>query len=105
MKCRHSCHCGLKDQLRKMKAGKLGLLGSVLIVGHLLFHVAECLVIPAILIAANRQDAEAVQEINLLDILEDDNSVTHVQQETLQEDFFQTLREYYPLHPSGCRIW
>lgn len=59
------CHCGLHEQIKKFKAGKLGLLGGILIVGHLLFHVAECLVIPALLMAFNRQDVEAIEQLSL----------------------------------------
>ncbi len=57
------CHCHFNEQLKKFKAGKLGLLGIFLIVGHLLFHVAECLVIPVIIAALTRQDAEAIEEL------------------------------------------
>lgn len=60
----HHCHCGLKEQLKKFRAGKLGLLGGILIIGHLLFHVVECLVLPAMLIAFNRGDAEAAEDLS-----------------------------------------
>ncbi len=61
MKHTHHCHCGLKSQLAKLRAGKLGLLGIIFIVGHLLFHVAECLVIPAIFMAASGNAAESAE--------------------------------------------
>lgn len=46
----HHCHCGLHDQLKKFRARKLGLLGATLMVAHLLFHVVECLVLPALIV-------------------------------------------------------
>lgn len=60
----HHCHCGLKEQLKKLKAGKLGLLGGILIIGHLLFHVVECLVLPVIFVGFTHDDAEAVTELD-----------------------------------------
>lgn len=45
----HHCRCGLHNQLKKFHAKKLGLLGVTLMVAHLLFHVVECLVLPAII--------------------------------------------------------
>lgn len=57
------CHCHFREQVKKFKAGKLGLFGGILIVGHLLFHVAECLIIPALLVAIHREDAEAIEEL------------------------------------------
>lgn len=46
----HHCHCDLHAQFKKFRAKKLGLLGAALMVGHILFHVVECLVLPAILV-------------------------------------------------------
>lgn len=64
MKHRH-CHCRLRERLQDLKAGKLGLLGGVLIIGHLLFHVAECLVLPAIFMAANSNASESLESLEL----------------------------------------
>lgn len=61
---KHHCHCGLKEQINKLKAGKLGLLGGVLIIGHLLFHVVECLVLPALFIGFSHDDAEAATDLD-----------------------------------------
>lgn len=55
----HHCHCGLKSQLHKFRARKLGLVGIVLMGLHILFHVAECLVLPAILVAFSGPHDEA----------------------------------------------
>lgn len=71
------CHCHFKEQLSRFKAGKLGLLGVFLIIGHLLFHVAECLLIPIIIAALTRQDAEAIEEL----------SSPELQETTFVEDF------------------
>lgn len=46
------CHCGFNKHLSRLRAktGKrLGIFGVTLMVGHFLFHVVECLVLPAIL--------------------------------------------------------
>lgn len=56
---KHHCHCGLKSQIKKFKAGKLGVFGGILIIGHLLFHVVECLALPTILMALHGNAAEA----------------------------------------------
>lgn len=60
----HHCHCDLKSQLGKFRAKKLGVIGVVIMVLHILFHVAECLVLPALLVAfsGNQDDATAVSE-------------------------------------------
>lgn len=47
---KHHCHCGLHDQLKRFSAKKLGLLGITLMIGHLLFHVVECLILPALIV-------------------------------------------------------
>lgn len=46
----HRCHCGFKSQLAKLRAHKLGTLGVILFGLHILFHVVECLIVPAILV-------------------------------------------------------
>lgn len=45
------CHCGLKSHFHSLKAKKLGLVGVILIVLHVLFHVVECLIVPALFVA------------------------------------------------------
>lgn len=78
------CHCGLKEQLKKFRAGKLGLVGGVLILGHLLFHVAECLILPAIFLAANGNaegETHQAEELSLL---------------ALQETTFNEFLKYLP---------
>ena len=66
------CHCGLREQLSKFKAGKLGILGGILIIGHLLFHVAECLILPAIFLAAsgNAESSETSEQLLVLELQE-----------------------------------
>ncbi len=76
MKHQH-CHCHLREHLRDLKAGKLGLLGGVLIIGHLLFHVAECLVLPAIFMAANSNASESAAESLELTTAEIHETHTH----------------------------
>lgn len=56
----YKCHCGFEKKLHQLRAGKLGLLGGFLMVAHLLFHVAECLVLPAFLMAINGETVEAL---------------------------------------------
>lgn len=59
----HCCHCGLKGHLKKFRAKKLGALGVILMGLHILWHVVECLILPAVLVALGGQavadDAEA----------------------------------------------
>lgn len=57
----HHCHCGLSRHFKKLRTGKLGLIGGVLVVLHLLWHVAEGLVVPAIIIAFSRHHTEAAE--------------------------------------------
>lgn len=94
---KHHCHCHFREQLRNFKAGKLGLLGGFLIVGHLLFHVAECLVLPALLVAFNHHDAEAADELTAADLPEVTFATTPHDGLTLQTNFYDTLEIYYPL--------
>lgn len=94
---KHCCHCGLKSQLQKFKAGKLGLLGGFLIIGHLLFHVAECLILPAIIVAFNHHDVEAVEEIPSEVIVAEFLTTPSDDLIALRADFFQTLEYNYPL--------
>lgn len=79
------CHCGLKEQLKKFRAGKLGLLGGALILGHLLFHVAECLVLPAIFLAVGSNAEGETHPSSELSIL------------ALQETTFGEFLKHLPL--------
>lgn len=88
------CHCHFKEQLHKLKAGKLGLLGGVLIVGHLLFHVAECLILPALLVAFNRPEAEAVEELQPLELPTTAIAAPLPEYADLTINFFDSL-DYY----------
>lgn len=93
------CHCHLHAQIRKLKAGKLGILGGILIVGHLLFHVAECLVLPAVMMALQGNTAEAA-EVSAEDITE----LTATQDLTFSHDFQMSFTESlqkYPLQPNS----
>lgn len=94
---KHCCHCYFKEQLRKFKAGKLGLLGGFLIVGHLLFHVAECLVLPALFVALHPHDAEATDELTAEEISETTFIATSPDPYGLHVSFYETLDSYYPL--------
>lgn len=95
---KHShCHCGFKSQIKKLRAGKLGALGIFLVVGHLLFHVAECLIIPAIILAINRHDAEAIEELSSQDIQETTFVTDFDELRDLKANFFDTLEYTRPL--------
>ncbi len=94
---KHCCHCGLKGQIKKFKAGKLGLLGGFLIIGHLLFHVAECLILPAFLISFHSHDAEATDSLTDEDYKTTTFATEPVFPYDLHADFFNDLEHYYPL--------
>lgn len=96
---KHCCHCGLKHQLKNFKAGKLGLLGGILIIGHLLFHVAECLVLPALIVAFSHQDAEATAELSSPELPETNLPLSLPAPTALHCDFYATLESYHPLRP------
>lgn len=53
------CHCGFRSHLKSLKAGKLGFLGALLFGLHFLFHVVECLVLPAVLVGLGGHFTEA----------------------------------------------
>lgn len=53
------CHCGLREHFASLRLKKLGALGAVLMILHLLFHVVECLLVPAILVAIHQQSVQA----------------------------------------------
>lgn len=46
----HYCHCGFKAHVAALRAKKLGFLGIIFFCLHFLFHVVECLVLPAVLV-------------------------------------------------------
>ncbi len=56
------CHCGLEKTLERFHAKRFGIVGLVLIIGHLLFHVAECLVIPALIVVFSQGKSTATDE-------------------------------------------
>lgn len=70
MKHSHHCHCGLREQFHRFRAGKLGLLGGVLVVGHLLFHVAECLILPAIFVGFSGHHHSESHEASAAELIE-----------------------------------
>lgn len=55
---KHHCHCGLKEHFQSLRVKKLGALGVVLMVLHILFHIVECLLIPALLVAFHGQETQ-----------------------------------------------
>lgn len=63
---KHHCHCGLEKHLERFRLKKFGAVGVVLMILHVLFHIVECLVLPAALVAlgghAVEEDAAAVSE-------------------------------------------
>ena len=72
----HHCHCGLKAQVKKFRAKKLGLVGVVLMGLHILFHVVECLVLPAILVAFSGAHDEATATNETVEVVELDEAET-----------------------------
>ncbi len=93
MKHGKHCHCGLGGQIKKFKAGQLGIFGGILIIGHLLFHVAECLVLPAFLMMINGNTAEATSEVKESEISETSLIVSKMHDD-LQVDFTTSLELY-----------
>ncbi len=88
------CCCHFKEQLSKFKAGKLGLFGGFLIIAHLLFHVAECLILPAAFVAFHHRDVEAVGELDEQSFQETTFITHYVELQTLKIDFPTTLITY-----------
>lgn len=102
---KHHCHCGFKKRHQLAKGKKLGVLGAVLMILHLLYHVAECLILPAVFMAWSGHSAE---DAIATEIAETENSETSEQIELkveeaskpnilfstrikLYTDFFETL--------------
>ncbi len=94
MKHSKHCHCGLDGQIRKLRAGKLGILGGILLIGHLLFHVAECLVLPALLMAFSGKSAEAVSELDEATLQETTFASAELPTINLQISFRESLEQY-----------
>lgn len=100
MSMKHCCHCHIDEQIKKFKAGKLGLLGGILIVGHLLFHVAECLVIPAVIAGFSRHSVEAIEELDEKELSETAQASSIDYQEdlaNLRRSLFDSIQQNYPL--------
>lgn len=94
---KHCCHCHIDEQIKKFKAGKLGLLGGVLIIGHLLFHVAECLVIPVIIAGLNRRPVEAIEELDEKELSET-AIVSHSDSlASLKLSLSESIQQNYPI--------
>lgn len=91
---KHHCHCGLERYLQRFRVRKFGALGIVLMVLHVLFHVAECLVFPAILVAlggrAAEEQAAATGEITTAIIEESAGASYSLTQDLV--DFQQSLQ-------------
>lgn len=100
---KHSCHCGFEKRHHLAKGKRLGLLGASLMVLHLLYHVAECLILPAIFMAwsghhsepavAASDETTATSELSGSDFLE--TTFAEKQKLTLAPrlytNFFETL--------------
>lgn len=94
----HHPHCKLDEQVKKFKAGKLGLLGSLLIVGHLLFHVAECLIVPAIIVAIGHHDASASEELSSAELPQATFDPAWARSQDYHIKFTDALEFLRPLH-------
>ncbi len=94
---KHCCHCHIDEQIKKFKAGKLGLLGGVLIIGHLLFHVAECLVIPVIIAGLNRRPVEAIEELDEKELSETAIASHSDSLVSLKLSLSESIQQNYPI--------
>lgn len=98
MKHHCHCHCRFEEKRKKLRAGKFGVLGGCLVVLHLLYHVAECLILPVVLIAAHRNNAEAADVDHTL--LEETTfsdkffASGPTQSESVQIGLFDSLEKY-----------
>lgn len=97
---KHHCHCGFKKRHQLAKGKRLGLLGITLMVLHLLYHVAECLILPAVFmawsghsakdaIAAEAESPDASEQIELN--TEETQKPEAPFSTNLYTDFFETL--------------
>ena len=71
---KRQCRCGLREHFLHFRAKRLGVLGIFLMVAHILFHVVECLVLPAVLVGLGSQ-ASATSESENIEIQEPINCV------------------------------
>ncbi len=55
---KHHCHCGFREHFKLFRARKIGFLGGAFLFLHLLFHVAECFILPSILVGLGGHLAE-----------------------------------------------
>lgn len=89
---KHHCHCGLKEHFQSLRVKKLGALGVVLMVLHILFHVVECLLIPALLVAFHDQETQPATATSSVE-----QSVTELQIEyspLVEANFFENWQRY-----------
>lgn len=94
MKHPHHCHCGFAEKSKKFKAGKLGWLGGVFVVLHLLYHVAECIILPAVLIALHSNQTEAT-ELSPAEVQTATFSSQDYQElQLLRTNFYDSLQKY-----------
>lgn len=56
---KHHCHCGFEKHRHLAKGKRLGALGIAFMVLHLLYHVAECLILPAVFMAFSNHSSDA----------------------------------------------
>lgn len=57
------CHCQFKAHCKSLRAKRLGLLGGIIMVVHLLYHVAGCLFLPAAFMALHDHLHHDTQDI------------------------------------------
>lgn len=90
------CHCKFEEKRKKLRAGKFGALGGCLVVLHLLYHVAECLILPVVLIGFHRNNAEATQidEELLPETTFNAPRFTATESRLVQIDLFDSIKEY-----------
>ena len=55
---KHHCHCGFEKRHQLSKGKRLGALGATFMILHLLYHVAECLILPAVFMAFSNHSAD-----------------------------------------------
>ncbi len=95
---KHHCHCGFKKRHQLAKGKRLGVLGAALMILHLLYHVAECLILPAVFMAWSGhpvEAAEAEDDAVIAEQIEPDatetSKTTTLFSKNLYTDFFETL--------------
>lgn len=99
---KHHCHCGFRKRHQLAKGKKLGAFGIALMILHLLYHVAECLILPAVFmawsghsaedaIAAEAETPETSEQIELGAEETPKPSLLFSTKTKLYTDFFETL--------------